>query len=500
MTAPVLPSLFALQVTSDYVSVVTLSHPSVTASPAVLGYKYFYGLSLAAVLAAAAADIAADTLARATYPPPQSNVPAGFGGIISNPLVLTDLASARVDFGGPTYTQTPLAVQVSRAGIPGTITFPYVAGTPPGTPVTLYFAVVVWNEDGPSAVTSSSLVYGVPTNPEIDGVACDAVAITAAFTEPVLSALGQPGEGFTFKVNGVAVLPSSVAQPSGHPEEIRFVMAAPIHDRDTVTISYDQTKGDLTNTPATMPVLSFTNTAVYNESAAAALQAAVVALLPSAGNVITALFSTPVTATNYLTGLGFTANGISVIPSTAVPGSDPRALVFTFPNTFDATDVLTMSYDATLGNWSSGGYPIPSFTAVPVTNGSRIGTEYPLSSVIQEPLAARLGCIGATVGVDLNYVDRELVKRYGPIRVDFGGTFGVTPENPSGLFIPQDLQEIITGLQVTKWFSSPGIPAWAVTAGNDWLQTVTERIGVALGTLRTMDASVVLGELHVSQV
>jgi hypothetical protein len=499
MTAPVLPSSFALTATSDYASIIELSHPAVVATPAVLGYKYFVDTSLSGVLAKAAADIAADTAARANYPPPQGAVPTGFGGIVSNPLVLTDVGSSRANFGGPTYTQTPLAVQVSRLGIAGTVSFPYAAGTP-GAAVTYYFAVVVWNEDGPSVVTTTSLVYGVPSAPVLRGASSSATELTATFDQPVTSSVGRFGDGFTFTVDGVAAVASAAVQVPGVPASILFTMASPLHDRDTVRISYDATKGDLTNIPGTNPVQTFLNAAVYNQSAAAALAAVVVALAATGSNLLTALFSLPVTSSNYLNGLSFTANGVPVTPSGAAPGADPRELVVTFPNMFDATDAITMAYDSTAGDWQSSGYLLPSIPSIPVTNASRIGTAYPLSSVIQEPLCARAGGIVATVGVDLNYVDRELVRRYGPISVDFGGTFGITPQNPAGVFIPQDLQILDTGLQVSKTFMVPGIPAYATDAGKDWLQVVTERIGVALGTLRTMDASVVLGELHVSQV
>lgn len=498
MAAPLLPALFALTLTSDYAGVVTLSHPVVPATPTLLGYKYFVDTSLSGVQAKAAADIAADTAARASFPPPQGSVPTGFGGITPNAEVLVDLASGLVAFGGPTYSQAPINVGVSRKNLAGTVTFPYAAGAP-GAPVTLYFAVVAWNEDGASAVTTASLVYQAASAPTVQSIVADETAVEVTFTQPVHSALGTPGAGFSFTVNGVAASVASAAIMV-NPAVVRFVMTETIDDRDTVLVSYDAAQGDLSNTPGSFPVASFSNHAVTTTSDAARLHAVVAALVPSAANVLTALFSLPVVSSDYLVGLSFSANGVPVVPTSVVPGPDPRDLIITFPNMFDVADLITMSYDATLGDWMSNSFAIPSITSFPVTNASHVGSEYPLSSVIQEPLCVRAGEVIATVGIDLNYVDRELNRRYGPVQVDFGGTFGITPENPAGIFVPQDLVTIDTGLTVRKSFRYPGVPSYATAAGRDWLNVVTERIGVALGVMRTQDASVVLGELHVSQV
>jgi len=496
---PALPPLFALTLTSDYAGIVMLSHPAVPATPVLLGYKYFVDATLSGVLDQANADIQADIDARAAFPPPQASVPAGFGGLVPNADVLTDLASGDVDFGFPTYTQAPIAVGVSRENLGGTVTFPYDAGAP-GAPVTLWFAMVAWNEYGPSVVTTASIVYGTASNPVVTGIAASETEVDVTFDQPVHSGLGTPGAGFSFTVNGAPRTASSAVIVPGPLTTVRFVMAETIDDRDTVLVSYDETQGDLANTPGTLPLLTFADEPVVTTSDAAKLHAVILALDPAVANVLTALFSLPVVSANYLLGLSFSANGNPVVPTSVVPADDPRYLAITFANTFDVNDVITMSYDADVGDWTSNGYAIPSIDAFVVTNASRVGTEYPLSSVIQEPLSVRAGDIIATVGIDLNYVDRELNRRYGPIQVDFGGTFGITPENPAGIFVPQDLIVIDTGLKVSKAFRYPGIPSYASAAGRDWLNVVTERIGVALGILRTQDALVVLGELHVSQV
>lgn len=506
MAAPALPPTFVLTALTDYNSVITLRHPGVTAVPGLKGYKYFVDLSLAGVLAKANADIAADAAARLANPPPTppltAPVPLGLGGLAANPAVLTDLASDLVGFGAATYGSADLMVQVSREALAGEITFPFVAGIP-AVPTTYYFAVVAWNEDGASTVVTSSVVHRDTSNPVVISITARETQIDIQFDQPVRSPTGRDGEGFQFEVNGAVRFADDAAFVPGNPDILRFTMGGVIEDGDTVTVTYDQTKGDLTNTPGTLVLLTFTPIFTENQSVHASLAGVVAALDKRFPEKITLLFSRKVTSTNYLTGVSFNANGVEVVPVSAALSGDPRDLEVVFPNAFSSIDVIEMSYNAAVGDWQSDGYPISSIVEREVTNASRIGTvdsAYPLSSVVREPLAAKGGDIIGTVGIDLNFVDRELVDRYGPARVDFGGTFGVTPENPQGVFVPQDLQELNTGMEVSKTFTVPRHPEQAQVAGNEWLQVITERVGIALGILRTMDRNVVLGDRTVRQV
>ena len=237
MAAPALPPTFVLTALTDYASVITLSHPGVTASPALKGYKYFVDFSLAGVVAKANADIAADAAARLGTPPPTPPttlpVPADFGGIAANPEVLTDLASDVVGFGGATYGSMDVMVQVSREALAGEITFPYVAGAP-SIPVTYYFAVVAWNEDGASAVATASVVHRVASNPAVLTITARETEIDTQFDQPVRSPTGRDGEGFEFMVNGSVRFADDAAFVLGNPDIPRFTMGGGIEDRGCV--------------------------------------------------------------------------------------------------------------------------------------------------------------------------------------------------------------------------------------------------------------------------
>ena len=139
------------------------------------------------------------------------------------------------------------------------------------------------------------------------------------------------------------------------------------------------------------------------------------------------------TSTDFEAGLSFTVNGEPVLFDSVAPALDPRNIEVCFANSFQYGDEVLMTYDAGAGDWASAGYPINSIVELDITNASRIGTpnsDYPLSSVVREPLDPRQGSVFAKVGIDLNFVDRELVSRYGPTYIDCGGTFGATTTNP----------------------------------------------------------------------
>ena len=102
--------------------------------------------------------------------------------------------------------------------------------------------------------------------------------------------------------------------------------------------------------------------------------------------------------------------------------------------------------------------------------------------------------------LDLNSIDQTIVDYYGPFTVDFGGTFGVTVSNPSGVLVAQDLLPLSQGMKVTKTFTVAGHTDWAAAAATDWLTTITTRISLALSSGRVIDQSTVLGTKTVKQV
>jgi hypothetical protein len=504
--APV-PVLLA---TTDFVSAVTLRHAKPSpALPPILGYKYFHSaVSLGDVLAQAQADIDAHLTALALQPPPVDPIlnpavpPPNYGGIPGNPAVLSDLASNLIGVGQSLYG-FPAAgpTQFSRDNLAPDIYFVHVLGPAPVIPESHWYAVVVWNDAGPSTIITTEVLHRQASFPQVIGIEARETEIDVTFDQPVRSPTGRDGEGFTFRVNGITAYADDAFFVGLN--VLRFTMAGVISDRDTVIVSYDDTKGDLTNSIASHDVISFLDNVATNLSSHSALMAAVIALNKIDPERITLIFSLPVTSADHSVGLSFTVNGEPVPFTSAGPGQDPRKIEIVFPNSFSYADTILMSYDALVGDWQSLGYPQISIVDRDVSNASRIGTpnsDYPLSSVVREPLEPRNGSVFAKLGIDLNFIDRLLVHRYGPVTIDCGGTFGATSVNPQGVFLPQDLRRLTTGMEIEKEFRVPGLPDQASIAGAEWLEVMTERVGLALGILRTQDRNVVLGNRTARQV
>jgi hypothetical protein len=136
---------------------------------------------------------------------------------------------------------------------------------------------------------------------------------------------------------------------------------------------------------------------------------------------------------------------------------------------------------------------IDTFT-VTATNISTSGlptSGYPLSTVVKAAPVVASGIVNAQMTVGLNPVDVVLVERYGPVRVAIGGTFGITVENPSGIYGGTDnLVTIVDGLVIKQTFSSGTNPSNAVIAANDWLTVIAGAVSQALGQVRAIDQAV----------
>jgi hypothetical protein len=338
------------------------------------------------------------------------------------------------------------------------------------------------------------------TTPSVSIIIARETTIDVVYDQAITSSTNRPGEGFTFKVNGAQKFANSADLTAA--DTITFQMAGVISNEDTVLVSYDDDVSNIENLSDELAP-SFTDVGATNQSQHAALLAAVCALSIIEPNVITLVTSMPLSSTDFEAGLSVKANGFSVPFDTVELGQDPRQLRITFPGGFSYGDTITFTYNPSIGDWQSAGYDIVAFTDYPVTNGSRLGTpndNYPLSSVVREELEAINGAIDATIGIDLNHIDQKLVERYGPAVVDFGGTFGQTNDNPAGVFLAQDMRPIKSGMKVTKRFTSQGHSDWAQVAAAEWQDAVTQRIGTALGIMRTTDQQVVLGDRTVRQV
>lgn len=334
--------------------------------------------------------------------------------------------------------------------------------------------------------------------PAVSSVSCTETTVDIVWDQTVNSPTGQPGLGFSVKVDGVARSLTNAVKSAA--TTVRLTVSGVISDRDTVLVSYSSVTGDLVN-GTSEDAATFTDHATTNASLHAAFVSATCEV--DTPNIVTLAFSLPITSVLGLgTGLTFKKNTVLTAFSTVVAAGDPRKLIVTFAGNFAYDDDVTFSYNPGVGDWTSG-YDIVTMTDVAVVNASIIGTPssvYPLSSIVREQLVATSGWIEGRVGLDLNQIDQVLVERYGPATVDFGGTFGVSVDLPAGVFLAQDLKPLKSGMSVTKRFLVTGRPDLAAIAADEWLETVTARIGTALGAVRTTDAAVVLGDRTVRQV
>jgi hypothetical protein len=324
--------------------------------------------------------------------------------------------------------------------------------------------------------------------------------IDVQFDQTVIAPSGRYGEGFSITVNGATRIAVTASQPAVN--KVRLTITGVIQGGDKVMVAYTNVYGNLVNGSAEVAA-SFSATQSTNNSQHAALMSSVLALGQTDNNVITLSFDRPVTSVlGYGTGLTVKSNGATVSPTSVLQGSDPRTIKITFAGGFQYSDVLTWSYVSATGDWTSG-YDYSDQTDVPVVNASRIGTPvdaYPLSSIIREQLTPVNSVVKATVILDLNSIDYDIVNKYGPLTVDFGGTFGVTVSNPAGVTIEQDLIALEQSLKVTKDFYFATRPDWAAIAAAEWLTTMTNRIGQTLAAARTTDQAVVVGTRTVKLV
>lgn len=457
----------SLSAVSNGVESVELRHPEPAASPGVTGYKYFRsGVSSFDATSLAQANAADQSVIVGLVTDPDSPV-----------------------IGGHQFSRGPVPEMVS------------IVDLPPSLGQTYYYAAVAWNLDGPSVPTVVSAGHFAPTAPVMVSMYVDQTTLDVVFDQPITSSTNRPGEGFAFLLNGDTVYSNS-AEIVGV-DTVRFTLAATISQGDLFEVSYDNSVSNLENLTDGASATSFASTAATNNSTHPRLLSAVLAQNLIDPYVISLTFSSPVTSADYLVGLTVLADASPVAVSSVAPDGDPRVLLITLSGSLTYASTITIQYDDATGDWASNGTPLVSLIDEPVTNASKIGTpssDYPLSSVVRQPLAAKNGVIEATVAVDLNFVDNRLNDRYGPTAVDFGGTFGVSVENPSGVFVPQDMRSLQTGMSVTKKFLVPGFPQHAQVAANEWLATMTTRIEQALGRLRTFDQLTVLGEMTVRQV
>lgn len=321
--------------------------------------------------------------------------------------------------------------------------------------------------------------------------------VRALFGANLTSPTGQPGMGWTVTVNGVTRTIQTATITGSN--TVQLTMTGVMASGDLVQAAYNASTGNLVDAATGLsPVATITTTTSTNNSLHAALLAATTDLMAGENAVVSLVWNAPVTSSGgFGTGLTFTVNGVSTPFSSVAAGADPRILRVTFASNFQYNATIAFSYNAGLGDWTSG-YPIASISNHPVVNGSKIGdpsSQYPLSSVLKELPVVKNGIVTAAVGLDLNMVDQKLLNEYGPATVDFGGTFGTAE-----VLILQRLIPLQTGMRVTQNFFVQNHPEQASDAATDWLTTVTQRIGNAIAALRSTDQAVVLSQQTIVQV
>ena len=102
------------------------------------------------------------------------------------------------------------------------------------------------------------------------------------------------------------------------------------------------------------------------------------------------------------------------------------------------------------------------------------------------------GAAIASIELSLSAQDFDIVKRVGPLTVEFGGTFAYNSETRT---IPANAQQIVNQVvKVTHKFSEEPTPAENEAMGLAWLASCTANVQAAAGALRTADSNLVGGQ------
>ena len=312
---------------------------------------------------------------------------------------------------------------------------------------------------------------------------------------------GLPGGGWVVQVNGVVapVTSGAFVTTSVANDTIQLTLTNPVHTGDVVLVAY--TPGFLQNAALeAAPALS--NQTVANGSLNPQLLGAVVNQGSGGATLLTLNWNRAVTGSSATLGFTVLVNGISRGVTSGVFGATGFQQVLTLTSAIQAADLVTIAYSSSTGVLTSGGIPVVSFTAQPVTNASTLGG-YSVTSasyVVQPPVTITNSQVSASIQLDLGIVDQGVVGRQGPLLVDFGGTFGVSGQNPSGFLLLQDLRPLADQMTVTVTFYQAGGNANAAFAGSDWQSQIRARIASAMAAARTLDTSYTLAGQVVTAV
>ena len=459
----------SIALVSDGLTSVTLSHSIPSASPTLLGFRYFRSaVSLADVQALAAADVVAGALNS------------------SQPGLITDVNIQVI--GAQKFSRVP------GQAVNGLVSY----ADPLGVFTQYWYAAVAWNSAGASTVTTATVLH--LQGAQVVSASSTDLAVSVLFNQNLVSTTGQPGRGFTVTSNGVPIgITAAVLNP-----DLRTVVltcSPRLANGDVILVSFNRLLGDLASQSGAVLPVSFTNQAVTNASVMARLVGATIARRITDPAVITVAFTAAV-AGDPLAGFSFMTNAITIAPTTAVRSVDGRMIRFTFAQAFQFSDEVVLSYSPALGSLTSGVFLDP-ISNLPVTNASKVGTplaEFPLSSVIRQPLVALAGGVTATLLLDLNSTDQSIADQFGPATVDFGGVYGITIVGQPGYSLPSNPVVLAPGVQISAKFFIAGQPQTAAQVATEWVERSTVAINQALGQLRVQAEATLLGGQTVRMV
>lgn len=100
------------------------------------------------------------------------------------------------------------------------------------------------------------------------------------------------------------------------------------------------------------------------------------------------------------------------------------------------------------------------------------------STLIVDQIVYKNGRAFASVQMDMRYEDSIHLNKYGPAKVDFGGTYGNS-------YIPEDIRKLVNNLKVTKVFIE-ATPREAGLQAKAWQAAMVTRVNAELWKIRNL--------------
>lgn len=345
------------------------------------------------------------------------------------------------------------------------------------------------------------------TAPNILSIQYDGLTLRIIFDIAITGTVAQELDGFTFtKTPG----PTTIIPTFDSFDQNAIVCTLPgsIGAGETLSVDYNDAVGTIVDSATGIDSANAFTDEVAVETYSTPIVRRAQAAADGVNDHVTVFFGEPVASPTDDLLAGFTIEiddvAIDLSSATATLNDDLTELTIDTGTNFEYTDVVDVIYDDAAGDlysWPSG--VVASFTLDDIDNNSTDGlptSDYPLSHVIAQPLNIVDNVVHCELGVSLNPIDIELAARYGPLQVYTGGTYGVTVGNPTGIAVDGSFIDIVDGAELTQSFNDPASLTNAVDAANDWLDTITTKIGIELGEARAKDQSITLGSRTITPV